>query len=82
MVEIMNKDDGNRMVVHPNQRDNPRNPSYNKLDSVSPKIFAETSPSSLTNNETMAERPKTPIRNVYSRKERFIITSLALIVNL
>ena len=42
----------------------------------------KTSPNPLTNNETMEKRPKTPILNVYSRKKRSIITSLASIVNL
>ena len=42
----------------------------------------EASPNPLTNNETMEKRPKTPILNVYSRKKRSIITSLASIVNL
>ena len=42
----------------------------------------ETYPNPLTNNETMKKRPKTPILNVYSRKKRSVITSLASIVNL
>ncbi|KAL6334477.1 hypothetical protein AAG906_016018 [Vitis piasezkii] len=67
-------------------RENPIHPSYNQSESVSPTILGEnpveTSPNPLTNNETMAERPKTPILNVYSKKKRSIITSPAPIVNL
>ena len=82
VAKIVDKDDGNRMVVHPSRRDNPRNPSYNQSNSVSSTIRAETSSNALTNDETMAERPKTPIFNVYPRKKRSIITSPTPIVNL
>ena len=61
----INKDDRNRIIVDPKLRDNSSNISYSQLYSVSPNITSEnpveTSANPLTNNETMAKRPKISI---------------------
>ena len=72
MVETVDKDEGNRMVVNLNWRDNSINFSYNQSNSISPKIPIETSPNHFTNSKTTG-KANTLIFNVYSGKKRSII---------